>query len=59
MNTPETVTAEQWARAEALKALLAADSKPLVLRAVAVEVNLLAGLILTGQLPPPAPGTYY
>jgi len=50
-------TPAQWARAEALKALyLNPNRGPSSMRGVAEQVNVLAALILTGELPKAARG---
>lgn len=54
------VTLAQWARAEALKALLQSDGNiPSRLPGVADMVNIYAELIISGALPTPPPGTSY
>jgi hypothetical protein len=55
-----TPTLEQWARAKAVKAVLSATpSGQVSLPVVAIQVEALAALIITGRLPEPRPGTYY
>jgi hypothetical protein len=54
----ENVTLAQWARAQALQALMSRDAQ-MNLRAIADQVNILAELIVSGSLPTPAPGTFY
>jgi hypothetical protein len=55
------VTLAQWARAQALKAILSGpmNSQPSRLPGVADMVNTYAELIITGSLPAPKPGTSY
>jgi hypothetical protein len=55
------VTLAQWARAEALKAILSGPmaSQPSRLPGIADMVNVYAELIVTGGLPKPKPGTSY
>lgn len=56
------LTLAQWARAEALKAVMASNAgAPLPLAAPRVRdmVNIYAELIVTGDIPKPAPGTCY
>ena len=54
----QDVTLAQWARAQALRALMSRDAK-LTLPALAEQVGLLADLIISGSLAAPTPGTFY
>jgi hypothetical protein len=54
------ITPQQWARAEALKALYANTQRPpMNMKTIESQIRILADLILTGELPPPPPGTCY
>ena len=59
-TTRSAPTVEQWARAQAVRALLgrpnAAERGP---SAIAEQVGVYAHLIITGELPAPKPGTYH
>lgn len=55
-----TPTLAQWARAQAVRATLSNPHRTnMNLPAIALQVNVLAELIVTGSLPDPPPGTYY
>lgn len=59
-DTDGNPTLAQWARAEALKAIMSnPKGQPLSLSVVADHVNALAELIVTGSLPEPPRGTTY
>jgi hypothetical protein len=61
-ETDGTPTLAQWARAEALKAVMshpAGATRPAGMREIENQVNILAELIVTGSLPKPPPGVMY
>lgn len=55
-ETDGTPTLAQWARAEALKAIMSSDVSRLARQDVADRVNAFADFIVTGSMPKRPPG---
>jgi len=53
------MTLAQWARAQALRALLSSNRTASSLQALTYEVDAFAELIITGHIPEPKPGTFH